>query len=102
MTGKVYVTGVAEGGPAQSADIREGDLILRVAEHDVATLPDFYRRLWAVGPAGTGGPVSAGRGGSGLALGVGAVRPGGALERPRPTQRAVSAVPLTTSPHAPN
>jgi len=34
------------------ADIREGDLISRVAEHPVATLPDFYRRLWAVGPAG--------------------------------------------------
>src|SRR5258708_5682067 len=62
MTGKVYVTGVAEGGPAQLADIREGDLIMRVAEHDIATLPDFYRRLWAVGPAGPRGPLPAVRG----------------------------------------
>ena len=70
MTGRIYVTGVAEGGPAQLADIREGDLIMRVADHDVATLPDFYRRLWAVGPAGTGVPLTAIRGGTRLHLNV--------------------------------
>jgi len=48
MSGKVYVTGVADGGPAQRADIREGDLISHVAEHEINTLADFYRRLWAV------------------------------------------------------
>jgi S1-C subfamily serine protease len=35
VTGKIYVTGVAEGGPAHLADIREGDLISRVADHHV-------------------------------------------------------------------
>jgi S1-C subfamily serine protease len=83
MTGKVYVTGVAEGGPAQLADIREGDLIMRVAEHDVATLPDFYRRLWAVGPAGTGVPLTAIRGGTRLHVNVRSVDRVDLLKRPQ-------------------
>jgi S1-C subfamily serine protease len=83
VTGKIYVTGVAEGGPAQMADIREGDLIMRVADHDVATLPDFYRRLWAVGPAGSGVPLTALRGGTRLQLNVRSVDRLDLLKRPQ-------------------
>jgi S1-C subfamily serine protease len=83
MTGKVYVTGVAEGGPAHLADIREGDLITRVAEHDIATLPDFYRRLWAVGPAGSGVPLTAIRGGTRLHVNVRSVDRVDLLKRPQ-------------------
>jgi len=83
MTGKIYVTAVADGGPAQKADIREGDLITRVADHDVATLPDFYRRLWAVGPAGTGVPLTALRGGTRLQLNVRSVDRVDLLKRPQ-------------------
>jgi S1-C subfamily serine protease len=83
MTGKVYVTGVADGGPAHLADIREGDLISHVAEHDVATLPDFYRRLWAIGPAGTGVPLTAIRGGTRLHLTVRSVDRLDLLKRPQ-------------------
>ena len=83
MTGKVYVTGVAEGGPAQLADIREGDMISHVAQHGVATLPDFYRRLWAVGPAGTGVPLTAIRGGTRLHLNVRSMDRGALLKRPQ-------------------
>jgi S1-C subfamily serine protease len=83
MAGKVYVTGVAEGGPAQLADIREGDLIMRVANHEVATLPEFYRRLWAVGPAGTGVPLTAERGGTRLHLNVRSVDRVDLLKRPQ-------------------
>jgi S1-C subfamily serine protease len=83
MTGKVYVTGVAEGGPAQLADLREGDLIMQVAEHDVATLPDFYRRLWAVGPAGSGVRLTASRRGTRLHVNVRSVDRGDLLKRPQ-------------------
>jgi S1-C subfamily serine protease len=83
MTGKIYVTGVAEGGPAHLADIREGDLIMRVADHDVATLPDFYRRLWEVGPAGTGVPLTAVRGGTRLHVHVQSVDRVDLLKRPQ-------------------
>jgi S1-C subfamily serine protease len=83
MTGKVYVTGVADGGPAHLADIREGDLISHVAEHDIATLPDFYRRLWAVGPAGSGVPLTAIRGGTRLHMTVRSVDRVDLLKRPQ-------------------
>ena len=83
MTGRVYVTGVADGGPAQLADLREGDQISHVADHDVATLPDFYRRLWAVGPAGTGVPLTAIRGSTRLHLNVRSIDRGALLKRPQ-------------------
>jgi S1-C subfamily serine protease len=83
MTGRIYVTGVADGGPAQMADLREGDLIMRVADHDVASLPDFYRRLWSVGPAGTGVPLTAIRGGTRLQVNVRSVDRAALLKRPQ-------------------
>lgn len=83
LAGKVYVTGVVDGGPAQSADIREGDVISEVAHHEVGTLPDFYRRLWAVGPAGTGVPLTAMRGATQLQLNVRSVDRGELLKRPQ-------------------
>ena len=83
LAGKVYVTGVVDGGPAQSADIREGDVISEVAHHEVGTLPDFYRRVWAVGPAGTGVPLTAMRGATQLHLNVRSVDRGELLKRPQ-------------------
>lgn len=83
LAGKVYVTGVVEGGPAQSADIREGDVISEVAQHEVGTLPDFYRRVWAVGPAGTGVPLTTMRGATQIHLNVRSVDRGALLKRPQ-------------------
>jgi S1-C subfamily serine protease len=83
VTGRVYVTGVVDGGPAQSADIREGDVITQVADHEVNTLPDFYRQLWAVGPAGTGVPLTTVRGSTRLHLNVRSVDRGTLLKRPQ-------------------
>jgi S1-C subfamily serine protease len=83
VTGRVYVTGVVDGGPAQSADIREGDVITQVANHEVNTLPDFYRQLWAVGPAGTGVPLTTVRGGTRMRLNVRSVDRGSLLKRPQ-------------------
>ena len=83
LAGKVYVTGVVEGGPAQSADIREGDVISEVAHQEVGTLPDFYRRVWAIGPAGTGVPLTTIRGATQLHLNVRSVDRGLLLKRPQ-------------------
>ena len=83
LAGKVYVTGVVEGGPAQSADIREGDVISEVAQHEVGTLPEFYRRVWAVGPAGTGVPLTTVRGATQIHLNVRSVDRGDLLKRPQ-------------------
>ncbi len=83
LRGKVYVTGVADGSPAQHADIREGDLISHVADHAVGSLAEFYRRLWALGPANIGVPLRTMRGGTRLNLTVRSVDRTDLLKRPQ-------------------
>jgi S1-C subfamily serine protease len=84
VTGKVYVTGVVDGGPAQSADLREGDVITEVNDQEVSTLPDFYRRIWSMGPAGVGIPLTTLRGGTRLHFNIRSVDRGELLKRPQP------------------
>ncbi len=83
LAGKVYVTAVVEGGPAQRADIREGDVISEVARHEVRSLPEFYRRVWAQGPAGSGVALTAMRGSTQIHLNVRSVDRGKLLKRPQ-------------------
>jgi len=83
VSGRVYVTGVAEGSPAQLADMREGDLISCVAGHEVGTLPEFYRRLWALGPAHSSVPLTIVRGGTRVNLDVPSVDRTDLLKRPQ-------------------
>jgi len=63
VRGVVVVAGVTEGGPAQRADIREGDLIREVGSHEVSSIAEFYRSVWAQGPAGTQVQLTTTRGG---------------------------------------
>ena len=83
VSGRVYVTGVAEGSPAQAADIREGDLISQVSGQDVATLGEFYRRLWALGPAGVAARLTLVRGGTQLQVNIRSVDRSDLLKRPQ-------------------
>jgi S1-C subfamily serine protease len=83
LAGKVYVTAVVEGGPAQRADIREGDVISEVARQEVRSLPEFYRRVWAQGPAGSGVALTAMRGATQIHLNVRSVDRGELLKRPQ-------------------
>jgi S1-C subfamily serine protease len=83
LTGRVYVTGVVDGGPAQTADIREGDVISQVAEHEINSLPEFYKRMWAVGPAGVAVPLTAIRAGNRLRFNVRSADRGAMLKRPQ-------------------
>lgn len=55
--GKVVVMSVAEGGPAAQAGLRPGDIISDVQDGEVESLADFYRKLWASGPAGSEVPI---------------------------------------------
>jgi len=83
VTGKVYVTGVADGSPAQLADIREGDLISQIGYSEIASLPEFYRELWSTGPAGIVVALRVLRGGSSLNFRVRSADRSDLLKRPQ-------------------
>ena len=53
----VLVLDTATGGPAARAEIRAGDVILAVSGEPVMGLADFYKKLWALGPAGVTAPL---------------------------------------------
>lgn len=48
---------VTEGGPAAQAGMRAGDIISDVRDGEIDGLADFYRKLWASGPAGSEVPI---------------------------------------------
>ncbi len=50
--GRLFVTRVSPEGPGDAAGIKAGDIILAVDGVGVRTQAEFYRRLWAQGPAG--------------------------------------------------
>lgn len=49
----LVIAGVSSSGPAQLAELRNGDVITHVGKYPVQTLPKFYRALWAQGAAGS-------------------------------------------------
>jgi len=52
IQGRVHVTRVAEGGPAQKAGVRAGAIILKVDDKEVTDMTDFLRRVRTKGSAG--------------------------------------------------
>jgi len=56
--GRVIVIRVLPGGPAEQANLKPGDIILKVGTHAVKGLADFYRKVWALGAAGVDVPLS--------------------------------------------
>lgn len=56
--GRVIITRVTTGGPAEKAGLQPGDLILTVNGKAVNGLADFYRKIWALGNAGVDVPLS--------------------------------------------
>jgi len=49
---KVVVIGVSGRGPAAGAELKAGDVILAINGERVTSQVAFYRKLWALGPAG--------------------------------------------------
>ena len=50
--GRLRVVRVSSGSPAEEAGLKPGDIILALSGKPVATLPEFYRRLWSAGAPG--------------------------------------------------
>ncbi len=67
---RVVVAGLTDDGPADSAGLKVGDLVLGVAGEPIGGLPDFYRAIWALGPAGVEVPLDVYRDGELLHLTV--------------------------------
>jgi S1-C subfamily serine protease len=51
--GQLVVGGVSDGGPADRAGLRRGDILQAMNGEVLDDMAEFYRKLWAVGPAGT-------------------------------------------------
>jgi len=57
MRGRLFVTRVSPDGPADKAGLTAGDVLIGVGNDEVASLADFYRKVWARGAAGVEVPV---------------------------------------------
>src|SRR6516164_10949865 len=52
VRGRLLVSRVTPGGPAEAAGIKRGDIIVGVKGDQPKSLADFYRKVWAQGAAG--------------------------------------------------
>jgi len=55
---RVVVIGIASNGPAARAELKAGDVILAVNGEKFEGQSSFYRKLWALGPAGVDVPLT--------------------------------------------
>lgn len=68
--GKLVVSRVAKGGPADTAGVQIGDLVLSVGELRVTGLAEFFRAVWRMGPVGVEVPLTVARDGDVLRVKV--------------------------------
>jgi len=66
----VAILGLASRGPAERADLRAGDIVLRVGGGSVNDLAGLFRRVWALGQAGVEVPLLVNREGKTFELRV--------------------------------
>ena len=55
---RIVVIGISGNGPAARAELKAGDVILAVKGEKVTSQAGFYRKLWALGPAGVDVPLT--------------------------------------------
>jgi len=51
--GQLVVAGISDGGPADRAGLKRGDILQALNGEVLDDIADFYRKLWTTGPAGT-------------------------------------------------
>jgi len=51
--GELVIGGISDGGPADRAGLKRGDILQALDGEALDDVADFYRKLWASGPAGT-------------------------------------------------
>ncbi|MEZ5909617.1 MAG: S1C family serine protease [Hyphomicrobiaceae bacterium] len=71
--GRVVIAGLSNRGPARKADLRVGDVVLRVGSENVTNLTTFFRSIWSRGDAGVTVPITVHRSGRTLEVNVASV-----------------------------
>ena len=56
--GRIFITKVTTGGPAELAGLKAKDMIISVDGKEVRDLADFYRKIWSLGDAGVMVPLT--------------------------------------------
>ncbi len=79
---RIIVGGLAKGGPAERAGIRQGDAIIAVANRQVGTLAELFRSVWRLGPSGTDIPLTLARGETLVPVNVRSADRGDFLKKP--------------------
>jgi S1-C subfamily serine protease len=59
--GRLVVSGVATGGPAEAAGVRLGDIVAEIAGERASSLAEMLRKIWRLGPAGVDIPLTIAR-----------------------------------------
>ncbi|MDX7950641.1 S1C family serine protease [Lichenihabitans sp. Uapishka_5] len=78
----VMILDVTDGGPAKRAGLKRGDLIRKAGDMELTNLADFYRSVWAVGPAGVDVALTIERDGDAFDLRVTSANRQSLLKRP--------------------
>ena len=83
IEGRVVVVGISPKGPAARGPLKSGDMIVAVKGERIASQAEFYRKLWALGPAGVEVPLKLYRDGKTFELMLASADRAAFLKRPR-------------------
>jgi S1-C subfamily serine protease len=80
---EVVIGGVADGGPAEQAGLRQGDRLISIEGEEIADIAGFWRKLWSLGEAGCLVHLSIGRDRQVLEVTLPSIDRGALLRAPR-------------------